>query len=125
MAHAPRKNTNRLEKVNSLLQILLGNILLPYLKSMNGITTVTKVQTSKDLKYAKVWVSIVGGDDTAIINTLKNNIYEIQGELNQQMEVKIVPRISFHLDTSGRYAAHIDEIFREIKKTDGSDTENG
>ena len=112
---APRKNTNRVEKVNSLIQVLLGNILLPYLKQLSGLTTVSKVQCSRDLKYAKVWISIVGGDDEVVMNTLKNNIYDIQGELNRRMEIKIVPRISFHLDTSGRYAERINEIFKKIE----------
>jgi ribosome-binding factor A len=113
---APKKESNRIAKVNSLLQILLGRILLPYIKAMNGLVTVSKIECSRDLKYAKVWISIVGGEDTAIMNTLKNNIYDIQGQLNREMEVKIVPRIAFFLDTSGRYAAHINDIFKIIEE---------
>jgi|SRR5579872_4272184 len=113
----PKKNSNRIEKVSSLIQHLIGQILLPYFKSgANGIVTVSKVDVSKDMRWAKIWISIVGGDDATVLNILDKNIYEIQGELNQEMRVKIVPKISFHLDTSGRYAAHINEIFKKIEE---------
>ncbi len=112
---ATPKKTNRVEKINSLLQHLLGNIILPYLQNAKGIVTITKVETSKDLRWAKIWISIVNDDDSAILGLLKNNVYDIQGELNRQMAVKIVPRISFYLDTSARYAEHIGEIFKKIE----------
>ncbi|MBU6447845.1 30S ribosome-binding factor RbfA [Patescibacteria group bacterium] len=112
---APQKKTNRVEKVNSLIQHILGPVLHENLRGADGIVTITKVETSKDLRWAKIWISIVNGDDDAVLGTLKNNIYEIQGELNRMLEMKIVPRISFHLDTGARYAEHINEIFKEIE----------
>lgn len=120
-----RKKTNRIEKINSLLQQLLGGILLPYLKNINAIVTISKVETSRDLKWAKIWITIINGEDEAVLKYLQNNIFEIQGELNRAMEVKIVPRISFHLDTSGRYAQHINEIFKQLEdERKSSDDEN-
>ena len=111
----PQRKTNRVEKINSLVQRLLGEILLPYLKTSKGIVTISKVETSRDLRWAKVWITIVNGNDDATLEMLKNNLYDIQGELNRAMEVKIVPRISFHLDTTARYAEHISNIFKEIE----------
>ena len=118
---APKKNTNRIEKVNSLIQQILGQIMLPYLKSISGIVTIRKVETSRDLRWAKVWITIVDADDEATLNYLKNNIYDIQGELNRAVEMKIVPRISFHLDTTARYAQHIDEVFKRITEEQKDD----
>ncbi len=112
---AKQRKTNRIEKVNSLIQQILGGILQPYLENINAIVTISKVETSRDLKWAKVWISIVNGEDGQILNHLKNNIFEIQGELNRTMEIKIVPRISFYLDTSARHAQHLDEIFKRLK----------
>ena len=60
---SPRKETNRMEKVNSLIQHILGQTLLPYLKNQKGLTTITKVDTSRDMKWAKVWISVVGDDE--------------------------------------------------------------
>jgi len=116
MQFPPQKKTNRIEKINSLIQRLLGVILLPYFKNSKSIVTISKVETSRDLRWAKVWITIVNGSDEHILELLKKNLYDIQGELNRQVETKIIPRISFHLDTSARYAEHISNIFHEIEK---------
>ena len=112
----PRKDSNRVEKLNSLIQQLIGMIIMPYLKSTSGLTTVSKVQCSRDLKWAKVWITVLNGDDDAVLNTLHNNLYDIQGELNRQLDMKVVPRITFYLDTTTRHADHISHIFQEIQK---------
>lgn len=112
------KSTNRIEKLNSLIQKLVGEIIHSHLKVHNGLTTVSKVEVSKDARWAKVWVSIVGGDDDEIMNDLKKNIYEIQGELNRRIDLKLIPRLQFVLDTSPRYAQHINDLIRKIHEED-------
>lgn len=108
------KDTNRIAKVNSLVEKALGPILQEFLDWQSGLVTISKVDTSKDMKYAKIWISIFKGDDTKILDHLTKNIYDIQGELNKNFHTKIIPRISFHLDTSPRYVEHIDELIREV-----------
>ena len=133
-----KKDTNRIAKVNSLIEHELGPILLEHLQGFGGIVTITKADTSKDMKWCKVWISILGPTlnltkkeieaaegkkkgkeglsplDDKILNYLAKNIYEIQGELNKHFYTKIIPRISFHLDTSPRYVEHIEEVLRKI-----------
>lgn len=109
-----QKPTNRIAKVNSLIEHELGPILLEILQGQTGLVTITKAETSRDMKWAKVWISILGGDDNKILKFLSANIYEIQGKLNKHFFTKIIPRISFHLDTSPRYAQHISELIEEI-----------
>ncbi len=109
---------NRLDKLNSLLQQLVGEAIRPHLEGENGLVTVTKVETSGDTKWAKVWVSIVGGDDDKILATLKKNIYDIQGDVNRKMTLKLIPRLQFHLDTSPRYAQHINNLIQKIHEED-------
>lgn len=133
-----KKDTNRIAKVNSLIEHSLGPILLEHLQGFGAMVTITKADTSKDMKWCKVWISILGptlklteqeilaasgkkkGEagysplDDKILNYLTKNIYDIQGELNKNFHTKIIPRISFHLDTTPRYVQHIDELLREI-----------
>jgi ribosome-binding factor A len=109
-----KKNTHRIDKVNSHIQQELGPVLLKFLQGQNGLVTITKVETSRDMKWAKVWISIFGGDDNQILKFLKDNIYDIQGALNEHFVSKIIPRISFHLDTSPRHAQHINELIEQI-----------
>ena len=126
-----KKDTNRIAKVNSLIQKELGPVLREYLDWQNGLVTITKVDTSKDMKWAKIWISIFNNQsanskksdspkydvamaDKKIMDFLSKNIYDIQGEVNRHFQTKIIPRISFHLDTSPRYVEHIDELIREV-----------
>ncbi|MDB4939755.1 MAG: ribosome-binding factor [Candidatus Doudnabacteria bacterium] len=119
MREIPHKKTNRVEKINALIQMLLGVIILPYTKDQGTIITISKVNTSKDLRWAKIWITVVDEEkDKKVLKTLQNNLFDIQGELNRLMEVKIIPRISFHLDTTSRYADHISQLFHEIEKED-------
>lgn len=110
----PTTPSNRIEKLNSLLQQLVGEAIASHLEGIPGLVTVSRVETSGDYKWAKVWVSIVGGDDDTILNALKKNIYDIQGYVNQNLAMKVIPRLQFYLDTSPRYAQHIDELIRKI-----------
>lgn len=121
MLKVPRKNTNRIARVNSLIQQIVGEQLHQYLDEGPGLVTVSKVEASRDLKWAKVWISIVGGDDNKIFKILEHHLYDIQGDLNRSVSMKIVPRLQFFLDTSPRYVQHIDELIREIHQEDTPD----
>ena len=140
-----KKDTNRIAKVNSLIQHELGPILHEYLDWQPGLVTITKVDTSKDMKYCKIWISILDPNparpvetasssistdvvklkkskqpknvqplDEKVMEFLAKNIYDLQGEVNHHFHTKIIPRISFHLDTSPRYVEHIDDVLRKI-----------
>ena len=53
-----KKDTNRIAKVNSLIQHELGPVLHEFLDWQKGLVTITKVETSRDMKWAKIWISI-------------------------------------------------------------------
>lgn len=109
-----KKDTNRIAKVNSLIQKELGPILHEFLDFQKGLVTISKVETSRDMKWAKVWISIFNGDDEKILGYISRNIYDVQGELNKHFATKIIPRLQFFLDTSPRYVEHIDELVRKV-----------
>jgi ribosome-binding factor A len=111
-----QKNSNRVDRVNSLIQQLLGRVLLEFFHDGEAIVTVSRVICSKDLRWVKAFVTIANAkEDAPIMAKLRKHVYEIQGVLNQELQMKIVPRVSFHLDTSARYAAHINDIFKQIE----------
>ncbi len=111
------KPKNRIEKLNSLIQQQVGRTLKDTIET-NGLITVSRVETSGDARWAKVWVSIVGGDDDQILSDINKNLYDIQGELNRQLAMKMTPRLQFFLDTAPRYVQHIDELIKKIHEED-------
>lgn len=123
MAHQKSTNANRLEKMNSLIQRLVGASLLDFLNDQDGLVTVSRVETSGDSKWSKVWISIVGGDDDKIFAVINKNIYDIQGDLNKHLGMKMTPRLQFFLDTTPRYVQHIDELTHKIHEEEGNETE--
>lgn len=112
----------RVTRLQSLIQELLGKILPEYLSDSKALVTVSQVEVSGDLRHAKVWLSVLGGDDAAIFKTLEKNMYQIQGDLNRELPMKMIPRLQFQLDTSPRYAEHISELINRIHTDDHADT---
>ena len=138
-----QKNPNRIAKVNSKIQIELGEILREFLEGEKALVTITRVETSKDMKWAQVWIDILptgnlkakneepAGDhktatpfDDKILKHIQSNIYEIQGEMNRKFTTKIVPRLQFVLDLTPRYVQHIDEVIRKIHQEDKNQEPN-
>lgn len=113
-----KKPTNRIEKVNSLVQQIVSLAIRPHIENYEGLVTVSKVDTSRDMKWAKVWISIVGGNDKQLLGAINKNIYDIQGELIHAMATKIVPRLQFFLDTAPRYVDNINEVIKKIHEED-------
>jgi ribosome-binding factor A len=109
-----RSKADRIAKVNALIQTEVGRIIHAYTADGPGIVTVSSVETSRDLRWTKVWLSILGGDDEKILSMLHHELYHIQGQLNDVLKMKITPRIQFFLDTSPRYAQHINEVIQTI-----------
>jgi ribosome-binding factor A len=82
--------------------------------------SVTKVDLSKDMRHAKIFVSIY--DDENIRNQafegLKNAEGYIRKELGQRMRLRYIPEISFRYDDSIEYAIHINKLLQKVEQED-------
>ncbi len=103
----------RTEKVASVVQKILGEEMLelelPYL------TTISKVEVAPDLKHARIWITVMPAgeqNEKKILKILDENLYDLQGGINRQLEMKMIPRIKFHIDHSEEFSAHINELIR-------------
>ena len=67
----------------------------------NVLTTITKVETSRDLEQAKIWISIFPLEKGQIIlKTLQKNKGRLQSFLNARLRLKKIPHLKFVLDTT-------------------------
>ena len=109
--------TQRILKINKLIKQELGKIILTDVDfSKNIILTITKVNTSADLRYADVFISVLPDEmDIEIEKKLKESIYFIQGKLNRKLHMKPLPRIRFMIDKSGEYVEKIGKLIEENK----------
>ncbi|HLC44482.1 MAG TPA: ribosome-binding factor A [Patescibacteria group bacterium] len=105
----------RQRKVNSFLKRLVSDILRDSdLPGITGLVTVTSVATTPDLREAKIWFSALKQDPDAVLAVLNRGLYEIQGRIYEAMTTRIVPKISFHIDTAPAFSEHIDSLIQQL-----------
>ncbi len=80
------------------------------------MTTVTAAEVSKDLKYARVYVSVMGDTDAAVA-ALNASAGFIRRQLAARLRnMRTVPALMFRADTSEEYGRKIDNILKEISE---------
>ena len=122
-----KRVNNRINRIDEEYKKELSNIIDRELKDPNitGLISVTKVKVSTDLKYAKVYVSIMGAKNLQeTMKGLKNASGYIRTELAKRINLRNTPEITFEIDDSIEYGAKIDIILKEImpkKEVNGSE----
>ena len=111
------ENQNRLGRIEEEYRREISEIISYQLKNPNvtGLVSVTKVKVTNDLKYARVYVSILNSKnlkDTLV--ALKKSSGFIRSELARRVNFRNTPEIIFELDDSLEYGAKIDTILKEI-----------
>lgn len=117
------ENQARLGRIEEEYKKELSQIISYELKNPNvtGLISVTKVKVSNDLKYAKVFISILNSkSDKETLAGLKKSSGFIRSELARRVNLRNTPELVFELDDSLEYGAKIDTILKEImpKKED-------
>jgi ribosome-binding factor A len=106
----------RADRVNALLQRELATLISEELRDPRiAFPTVTGVETTADLKTAKVFVSVLG-DDEAVESTmraLREARPFIRREVGERTDLRFVPDIEFVSDTSAARAARNAKLLRE------------
>ena len=119
----PNRNNNRIGRIDEEYRKELSQIIGYELKNPNitGLISVTKVKVTTDLKYAKVYVSILNSKNIKdTLAGLKKSSGFIRSELARKVNLRNTPELIFELDDSIEYGAKIDSILKEIipKKED-------
>ena len=112
-----KKNNNRFNRVDEELKREISNIISFDLKNpkVTGMISVTKAKVTPDLKYAKVYVSILNSKNVKeTMANLKKSSGFIRTELAKRINLRITPELVFELDDSLEYGARIDSILKEI-----------
>jgi len=114
---------SRKERVQIALQKEICDILQNKLKDPRiGFVTITGVEMSDDLRYAKIFFSILGKDEDKkkTIKALDSALGFIRALVAQRIQLRFAPEIVFKLDESVEYSSHIQKLLDEIKELDGS-----
>ncbi len=110
----------RIEKINSEIKKVISHIINfelfnPKLKGL--MISVVDVDTTTDLEFSKVYVSVFPEQENdEVINTLKTCIPFIRRTLAKKINLRYTPKLLFFLDNSMKNASHIDDLIHNINK---------
>lgn len=108
----------RLDRVNQLIKEEVSTLLQRELKDPRlGFVTVTEVETSKDLRLAKVFVSVLGDDRqwAASLAALTSARGFVRNWLRQHLDLRVTPEVDFRPDRSMEHAAKIQSLLKQVQ----------
>ncbi len=112
------KNENRLNRINEELKKEISNIINFELKNPNvtGLISVTKAKITPDLKYAKIYVSILNSKNVKkTMEGLKESAGFIRTQVAKAINLRITPELIFEIDDSLEYGEKIEKILKNLK----------
>ena len=108
---------NRIARTNDDIQRVLSELLRSVKdpRVQQGMLSVTRVETTGDLRYAKVWISVYGmKDEKEFRRGLKSASGWLRRELAKSLSLRYTPELVFELDHSIEYGAHISRLLNEL-----------
>jgi len=122
MANYRRGRIN--DEVKKELALILREVKDPRISG--AFISVTAVEVSGDLKFAKVYYSAMTGDKKEIAAGLKSSAGFIRREIARRLNLRMTPEFTFYEDHSIEHGAHISKLLNGIEITPESDEdENG
>jgi ribosome-binding factor A len=115
--------TGRMRRVDEAIRQVIGDAVAGDLKDPRvGFVTVTDVRTTADLRYARVYVSVLGADGGASAQEERDASLEglrsahgfLQGRLASELRLKRTPMLEFIYDDTTDRALRVDELIDEI-----------
>ena len=106
--------SNRIGRINEEIQRELAP-LIPTVKAprVSGLISVTAVDTTPDLRYAKIYISVLDKSDCAqVLKGLKSASGYLRRELGHALQLRYTPELTFVRDDSIDQGAHILDMLR-------------
>lgn len=110
--------TTRQQKIAKLIQRDLAGVFQKECRHLlsGTLVTVTKVQVTRDLSIAKVYLSLFAtNNNKTVVETLQKNVKEIRFNLGQRVhnQLRVIPELHFYEDDSLDYIENIEKLLDE------------
>ena len=109
---------DRISVIQSEFKRVLSEIIKNEMKDprISEMASVTHVELSRDLKYAKAYISVYDTEKLkkSTIDTLTHAEHFIKNEVGARMRMRRLPEIRFMLDTSIEYSSKISELLKKV-----------
>ena len=120
--------SNRIGRINEEIQRELAEQ-LRRLKdprvSQVGMVSITRVDTTGDLRYSKVYISVLDKDqEKDVLKGLKSASGWLRRELGNKLSLRYTPELVFEIDHSIEYGAHISQVISSLDiRQDGEEND--
>jgi ribosome-binding factor A len=109
--------SNRTVRVNELLQREISDVLRKRYQTEAVAITIAEVRVSPDLRDARVFVSVVGDDETAEkkLRWLRSKAADIRAEVGRRIVLKYLPKFEYKIDTAGVRGTRILQMLDKLE----------
>lgn len=105
-----------MRRVNGVMREVIGSAITAELEDPRiGFVTVTAVETSPDLRSARVYVSVLGSESErdATLAALRSSHGVLQAAIAREMRIKRTPTLSFHYDEGPERGVRLSKLLEE------------
>ena len=107
------------EEISKELCIILRTVKDP--RVSEAFISITNVDTTADLKYCKVYYSVLGEHSPDLSKGLKSALGYLRRELAHRLNLRMTPELKFIRDDSMDKGAHISSLIKDISSNSESD----
>ena len=107
--------SNKLARTNDDIQ----RVLVKDPRVQQGMISVTRVETTGDLRYSKVWLSVLGMENEKEFKKgLRSASGWLRHELGTVLDLRYTPELVFEIDHSIEEGAHISALIEQLHDKD-------
>ena len=120
-------SSNKIGRINDDIQRVLAARLRDVKdpRVQQGMISGTRVETTGDLRYCKVWLSVLGlENEKEFRKGLKSASGWLRRELGATLDLRYTPELVFEVDHSIEYGAHISEMINSLEIRHDGDEEH-
>ncbi len=118
----------RIDRISEQVRREVDHIIREQLSDprIQGTYSVTRAEVTRDLRYAKIYVSILEKENRApMMQALKKAAGFVRHELGQSMIIRYAPEILFELDNNIEYGIHIASVLKQVRPEEETDEQQG
>ena len=108
--------SNRIGRINEEIQRELSSLIRTVKDPrVHGLVSITAVDTTPDLRYAKIFVSVLDKSDVKeVVKGLRSAGGYLRRELGRSLQLRYTPELTFVADDSSAEGAHILELIEKL-----------
>ena len=117
--------SRRTDRINEQLREEISTVLARQIKDprLNSVISITRVESSSDLRSAKVYISVLGNDKQRkeALDGLQSAASFLRREIRDRINMKHTPFMTYILDDSIQEADHLLRLLNDVKSEDTSE----